>query len=451
MPTKPLNQEQIRRRFHDNLDRGQPPAVQTVSQLLSSTTSLSSYQQVPSTFIQRVRRKIVVDYLPRINLTSHRRLRRANDLIEALQRDLSLVIAERDEAAQLLRAVAADRDRLIAVAADRDQLADELQQAQQAVEKQVAQLAGAENLKTQVEVQQTTNAALTAQVDVMRKEIEETRRIAAALEAVLNEVKGERDWLRGRVEVPESTVELPMTISAEAPVPNEEAVRKYLATADRSSETAEESTFYFTLETSLRGSQEEISRRQSEYVPHLPFTHPNLPVADLGCGRGEFMRLLASRNILTVGIDLSQSNVDEARRHGLDVSLQDAVSFLEARAPGSLAGVTAFQVIEHVPHHYLRTMIELAFQKLAPGGFIFLETVNPYCLETFRTYYLDPTHQNPIPPDLLNLMLTFYGFEEKRIFFQSPIEPAIPASQTAAMNLKYQGYAILALKPLSKD
>jgi 2-polyprenyl-3-methyl-5-hydroxy-6-metoxy-1,4-benzoquinol methylase len=446
MPTKSVNQEQIRRRFHDNINSGQAPTAPIASQLLSHDTS--SYQQVTMTFMQRVRRKIVVDYLPRINLTSHRRLQRATDLIAVLQRDLSHVIAERDEIAQLLRAVAADRDRLVAVAAERDGLANELPQAQQTIAQYAAKLADAENLKTQLAVQQQTSAELAAEVNALRGEIQATTHRAIGLEAVLNEVKGERDWLRGRVEVPESTVELPMTINAEARVPNEEAVRQYLATADRS-DGNEDSTFYFLLETSLRGSQEEISQRQSEYIPHLPFTHPELPVADLGCGRGEFMRLLANRDILTVGVDVNQTNVDEARRHGLDVSLQDAVRFLEGRAPASLAGVTAFQVIEHVPHHYLRQMIELAFQKLAPGGFIFLETVNPYCLETFRTYYLDPTHQNPIPPDLLNLMLTFYGFEEKRIFFQSPIQANIPASQTAAMNLKYQGYGILARKPVS--
>lgn len=121
---------------------------------------------------------------------------------------------------------------------------------------------------------------------------------------------------------------------------------------------------------------------------------------------------------------------------------------MESVALNSLAAITAFQVIEHVSYGYLHKLIKLAYEKLAPGGFILLETVNPYCLETYRTFYLDPTHQKPVPLDLLSILYQFYGFADKQVFFQSPIKPTVSISQQE-LSLLYQNYGLIGTKPLT--
>jgi O-antigen chain-terminating methyltransferase len=50
-------------------------------------------------------------------------------------------------------------------------------------------------------------------------------------------------------------------------------------------------------------------------------------------------------------------------------------------------------------------------EKLRSGGILILETPNPECLAIFAThFYLDPTHQRPIPAALLAFYFEEYGF-----------------------------------------
>ena len=48
---------------------------------------------------------------------------------------------------------------------------------------------------------------------------------------------------------------------------------------------------------------------------------------------------------------------------------------------------------------------------LMPGGLLILETPNPENLVVGTShFYLDPTHQRPIPPELLSFLPEYYGF-----------------------------------------
>jgi O-antigen chain-terminating methyltransferase len=64
-------------------------------------------------------------------------------------------------------------------------------------------------------------------------------------------------------------------------------------------------------------------------------------------------------------------------------------------------------------------MIKLCLSRLARNGVIAIETPNPECLAIFAThFYLDPTHQRPVPHPLLAFYLEEYGagnIEVKRL------------------------------------
>jgi O-antigen chain-terminating methyltransferase len=54
----------------------------------------------------------------------------------------------------------------------------------------------------------------------------------------------------------------------------------------------------------------------------------------------------------------------------------------------------------------LLELIESAVRVLKPGGVLILETPNPRnILVASSTFYLDPTHRNPIPSALLKFMV----------------------------------------------
>ena len=72
---------------------------------------------------------------------------------------------------------------------------------------------------------------------------------------------------------------------------------------------------YVGFEDKFRGSQDDIHRRVSEYLPTFEGSRD---VLDIGCGRGEFLELLRSKGISARGVDLNDEMAAVCRDRGLD-------------------------------------------------------------------------------------------------------------------------------------
>ncbi|KAA0255713.1 methyltransferase domain-containing protein [Acidobacteria bacterium ACD] len=178
---------------------------------------------------------------------------------------------------------------------------------------------------------------------------------------------------------------------------------------------------YTDFEETFRGSEEEIRRRQREDV--TLFLGAPGPVADLGCGRGEFLEELSAGGAVAVGCDANPLMAARAREKGLAVDAADLFGWLAAREDGSLGGVTAYQVVEHLPPASLFDLVELAAAKLAPGGRILLETVNPESVYAMRWFWMDLSHVRPVPGPSLAQLLTACGFRDVAVSYRSPVPP----------------------------
>jgi SAM-dependent methyltransferase len=101
---------------------------------------------------------------------------------------------------------------------------------------------------------------------------------------------------------------------------------------------------------------------------------PGVPVLDLGCGPGlPATQILASRFDVT-GVDISEVQLDAARRNVPEASFLQA-DFAEIDfPPGSFEGVTAFYCISHVPRSEHRPLFDRIGRWLLPGG-LFLATL----------------------------------------------------------------------------
>lgn len=175
---------------------------------------------------------------------------------------------------------------------------------------------------------------------------------------------------------------------------------------------------YVGFEDQFRGSADEIRRRIAEYVPI--FTGRS-DVLDVGCGRGEFLALLQEQGISARGIDLNAAMVDVCHEKGLDATHDDALSYLRTQPDGSLGGLFAAQVIEHLNPPYLTRLLDVAFDKLRPGSPIVLETINPSCwFAFFESYLRDLTHSQPIHADTLKYLLVASGFQQVEIRYRAP-------------------------------
>ena len=175
---------------------------------------------------------------------------------------------------------------------------------------------------------------------------------------------------------------------------------------------------YVCFEDRFRGSTDDIRQRVSEY---LPFFQDARDVLDVGCGRGEFLALLREQGIQARGIDINGSMVDVCRQQGLDATETDALSYLRAQPDGSLGGLFAAQVVEHLEPRYLTGLLDAAFDKLRPGAPVVLETINPACwFAFFESYIRDITHVRPLHPDTLTYLLIASGFQHVDIRYRAP-------------------------------
>ncbi len=178
---------------------------------------------------------------------------------------------------------------------------------------------------------------------------------------------------------------------------------------------------YVGFENLFRGSQEAIAGRLESYLPYFEGASD---VLDVGCGRGEFLDLLKARGIGARGLDLNHEMVEVCRARGLEVAESDVVTYLEQQADGSLGGLFAAQVVEHLQPGYLLRFLELAYHKLRPGAPIVLETINPACwIAFFDSFIRDITHVWPLHPDTLRYLVLASGFRAARIEYRSPVAP----------------------------
>ena len=175
---------------------------------------------------------------------------------------------------------------------------------------------------------------------------------------------------------------------------------------------------YVGFEDQFRGAPEEIAARQREYVEIFAGASD---VLDIGCGRGEFLALLKERGVRARGIDVNDSMVDVCLQKGLDASKADALGYLRAQPAGSLGGLLAAQVVEHLDPAYLTNLLDAAYAALRPGAPIVLETINPACwFAFFESYVRDITHVRPLHPDTLKFLLQASGFGGVEIRYQAP-------------------------------
>jgi O-antigen chain-terminating methyltransferase len=211
--------------------------------------------------------------------------------------------------------------------------------------------------------------------------------------------------------------------------------------------------FYRAFEERWRGSRDLVKSRLHVYlrfVAPLMGLHPDAKAIDLGCGRGEWLELLKETGIDAQGVDLDDGMLAACRQLGLKVQTQDAIVFLKSIPDASQAVVSGFHIIEHLPFDSLQELVKETLRVLKPGGLLILETPNPENLVVGTSaFYLDPTHQRPIPPQLLEFLTEYAGFKRSKIMrLQESPELATTPEITllGVLNGASPDYAVVAQK-----
>jgi len=197
--------------------------------------------------------------------------------------------------------------------------------------------------------------------------------------------------------------------------------------------------FYASFEDKFRGSRELIKSRLRAYLPFIePLLHiyPKGALVDLGCGRGEWLELTAETGFQPLGVDIDDSMLQYAQALGLSVQKMDALAFLKQLPDCSQTVVSGFHIVEHIAFVQLQQLVQEAKRVLVPGGLLILETPNPENLMVgTSSFYLDPTHQRPIPPDLLHFLTEYYGYSRQKIIRLQEPQHLISSAQATLMDV----------------
>lgn len=187
--------------------------------------------------------------------------------------------------------------------------------------------------------------------------------------------------------------------------------------------------FYVDFEDQFRGTKEQIRQSLKPYLPFVSISERPY-ILDLGCGRGEWLQLLAEQGLPAAGVDNNKVMVREGKQAGLDIFLKDAFQFLRSQPEKKASAITSFHLIEHLSFTAQIMFLDEIQRVLAPGGVMILETPNPRnILVGSGDFYRDPTHRNPVFPDSLAFMARQRGFVRGNIFWKEG-QKLVPSAES---------------------
>jgi len=264
-------------------------------------------------------------------------------------------------------------------------------------------------------------------VDIITKERGEAFQAAAAGIArteLQNESKFIRDEIQRVVALLQRKID-----AARASGPSTAAPAHGLPTPSPAIDDA----LYIALEDAFRGDPIVIRARQHQYVPYVQNVVTQAsPLLDIGCGRGEWLNILKDSNIPATGIDTNAASVQECSAQGLNVLHADAITYLSNIEEKSLGAITLFQVLEHLPFPTMVHLLRLALRALVPGGVLIAEVPNSETLSVgASTFWIDPTHERPLFPGLLEFLATEVGYTSVEGVYSSPLAPEPDFSELA--------------------
>ena len=186
-------------------------------------------------------------------------------------------------------------------------------------------------------------------------------------------------------------------------------------------QTAIGDEFYKAFEDCQRGSEDEIKNRLTYYIPYVEQAIRNQEteyILDLGCGRGEWLELLKEHHYTAKGVDMNETMVNCCIEKGLNVTCEDAISYLKKLPDCSVKMITGFQLGEHLRAGVLEQLVEEAYRVLQFHGILLLELPNCKNIEVGSSnFYNDPTHIRPVSSEYLEFMATYKGFYETQTVY----------------------------------
>jgi len=182
-----------------------------------------------------------------------------------------------------------------------------------------------------------------------------------------------------------------------------------------------DSDFYTEFENNFRGSREQIINVLSNYdglIDYILNIDNDPSLLDIGSGRGEWIQKCNAKGFKSIGLELDPVMVKDCKKLNLNIKQGNALSLLDEFSEDSFSIVSAFHVIEHMNHENIKDLLVKSKRVLKPDGLLILETPSiDNLMVSSKSFHIDPTHINPIHPDLLAFMIKRTGFTRFKYYF----------------------------------
>ena len=158
-----------------------------------------------------------------------------------------------------------------------------------------------------------------------------------------------------------------------------------------------------------RTAWRQFESRWQQWLPN----DRSVPMLDIGCGSGVFVRFLRSCGFANVtGVDRSVSETTRAHASGTGgVMCDDAVSFLGAHRD-AYGLVAALNVFEHLRKAEVLDLLRALRRALRPGGRVLIVTPNGLSPFGGATRYWDFSHELSFTPASWRQLARISGFRE---------------------------------------
>lgn len=135
------------------------------------------------------------------------------------------------------------------------------------------------------------------------------------------------------------------------------------------------------------------------------------PVIDLGCGRGELVRLLQADGYYAEGIDISPEQTALAHAAGVTQIRQGDFRPILAEHPAHYAAITAIDLLEHLTKPEVMQTFDEVAAALAPGGVFVARVPNAVSPLGGHIRAGDFTHQTSFTARSIRQLAAAAGFE----------------------------------------
>ena len=136
------------------------------------------------------------------------------------------------------------------------------------------------------------------------------------------------------------------------------------------------------------------------------------PVADIGCGRGDLVRLLQADGYDAEGIDISPEQVALARAAGITGVRHGDFRAILAAHPARYAAITATDLLEHLTKPEVLATFNDVAAALAPGGVFVARVPNAVSPLGGHIRAGDFTHQTSFTARSIRQLAAAAGFEQ---------------------------------------